>query len=87
MNVNDLKDFKIIYGANQAEIEAQIETLQAQGYELHGTIVAQPNPGFYTNPSGGAEPFQYYQMLARLKKSSSLETDADNADADNATTT
>lgn len=64
-NVNG---FKIIYGATQEEIEAQVKVWQDQGYVLHGTLVAQPNSSFGKDPLNRQQPFLYYQMLAKQNK-------------------
>lgn len=77
MNIKDINDFKIIYGATQEEIEAQVIALEKEGYLLHGTMVAQANPDFYANPSGASPPFLYYQMLARKKAAHAQQNDAD----------
>lgn len=66
MNFN-ANDFKIVHGDTMEEIEAQVKILFEEGYCLHGTVVAQPNPRFNSDVSGSQRPYHYYQMLAKYK--------------------
>ncbi|EMR03310.1 hypothetical protein [Cesiribacter andamanensis] len=67
----DANSFKIVYGANQEEIEIQVEKLLPEGYVLHGAIVAQPNAQFSKESAASQSPYLYYQILARQKQTPS----------------
>lgn len=67
MNFN-ANDFKIVHGCTLDEIEQQVKALKEQGYSLHGTPVAQPNPHYSSTSTAPRQPFLYYQMLAKNKQ-------------------